>query len=113
MPYISEPPREAIDPHIPSLSENIHTVGDLNYAVTRLALRLLIAQGLHYSDIAAIVGTLHLAADEMGRRLIAEYEDLKIEENGDVEEYATLLQQIGVQRRNNYRHAPDTVQPHG
>lgn len=113
MPYISQTVREAIDPHLPSLSENIHSVGDLNYVITRLALRLLEQQGVHYDNISNITGTLRLAADEMIRRLVGQYEDSKIEENGDVPEYADLLLKLNTKRRRDNYHAPDTAQPHG
>lgn len=113
MPYISQTSREAIDPHIQSLSENIHTVGDLNYVITRLALRHLEAWGVHYDNIAGVIGTLSLVAAEMRRRLIGEYEDQKIEENGDVPEYATMLLALNTHRRRSNYHAPDVAQPHG
>jgi hypothetical protein len=113
MPYISQTARENIDPHVQPLSENIHTAGDLNYAITRLALRFLQDRGLSYSDIAETIGTLHLAAAEMERRLVSEYEDFKVEQHGDVPEYASLLLALRLERRKAYDHAPDAAQPHG
>lgn len=113
MPYISQTSREHIDPHVQPLSENIHTAGDLNYVITRLALRFLQDRGLSYSDIAETIGTLHLAASEMERRLIGEYEDFKLEQSGDVPEYAALLLALRLDRRKAYDHAPDAAQPHG
>jgi|HubBroStandDraft_1064217.scaffolds.fasta_scaffold724407_1 hypothetical protein len=113
MPYVSQTAREHIDPHVTPLSENIHTAGDLNYAITRLALQFLQSRGLNYSDIAETIGTLHLAASEMERRLVSEYEDSKIEQHGDVPEYASLLLALRLERRKAYDHAPDVAQPHG
>lgn len=113
MPYISQVAREHIDPHVAPLSENIHTAGDLNYAITRLALRFLAERELNYSDISEVIGTLHLAADEMVRRLIGEYENHKIEQHGDVPEYAQLLLKLSTERKSSYDHAVDTAQPHG
>lgn len=113
MPYISPAVREVIDPHIQPLSENIRTAGDLNYAVTRLALQFLEGRGLGYGNISEVIGTLHLVASEMERRLISEFEDRKIEENGDVLEYANMLLRLSIERRNNFNHAPDVAQPHG
>jgi hypothetical protein len=111
--YISQTSREHIEPHLQSLSENIHTTGDLNYAVTRLSLRLLELQGIRYDNIAGIIGTLRLVADEMVRRLVVEFLDLRVEENGDLPEYADILLRLRTEgRRSNY-HAPDVAQPHG
>lgn len=113
MPYISEAAREAIDPHVPSLSENIHSVGDLNYVITRLALRLLEGQGVNYDNLSNITGTIRLSADEIVRRFISQYEDSKIESNGDVPEYAKLLLALNTKRRSSMDHAPDNAQAHG
>jgi hypothetical protein len=115
MPYVApEPDREEIDPHLTEeLFRSIGSVGDLNYVITRLALRLLICQGVSYGNIAGIVGTLNLVPDEMKRRFIGDYEDMKIEENGDVPEYALILQHLREKRQRSYDHAPDTFQPHG
>ena len=78
MPYISQHAREHIDPHVAPLSENIHTAGDLNYVITRFALRFLADRGLSITATSAeIIGTLHLAASEMVRRFIGEYEELQ------------------------------------
>jgi hypothetical protein len=113
MPYISEVAREHIDPHVQPLAENIHTAGDLNYAITRLALQFLTMRGVNYSDIAEVVGTFHLAAGEMERRLVSIYEDFKLEQHGDVPEYAALILALRLERRANYDHAADSAQPHG
>ena len=89
--HLSTESREAIDPHVQGLSDNINTTGDLNYVITRLALRLLEAKGVHYDNMSNVIGTLHCAAAEMIRRFISPYEDTKIEQNGDVPEYADML----------------------
>ena len=90
MPYISKYVREAIDPHIDPLSENIRTVGDLNYVITRLAMQYLQGVGISYGNIAGVIGTIRLTADELIRRVVNPYEDKKINENGDVAEYESL-----------------------
>ena len=87
MPYIKPTDRDRLDCHIYHLGSEIETVGELNYAVTRLALCLLKRLGLNYSNISNIVGTLALVPVEIGRRLVSRYEDKKIAESGDVPEY--------------------------
>jgi hypothetical protein len=87
MPYVTAEARVRLDNAIRLLSYDIATMGELNYVVTRLALRLLARLGVRYENIAGIVGTLHLVVLEMQRRFIGVYEDKKIAENGDVPEY--------------------------
>ena len=58
--------------------------GELNYALTRLAQRYLEAKGLRYSTLNEIMGVFTCAAQEFYRRWAIPYEDLKIQENGDV-----------------------------
>lgn len=88
MPYIKHANREPLDYLINSLAEKIYNVGELNYAVTRLALRLLKRQGLSYTNIAGIIGTLHLIPLELQDRLLRHYENEKCQANGDLPELA-------------------------
>lgn len=88
MPYIKQERRP--DHLIDNLAGAIDNVGDLNYAITRLSLSLLIQQGLTYENVSNIIGTLHAVPNEMYRRFIARYEDKKASENGDVLEYSKL-----------------------
>jgi len=115
MPYIApDPNRKEIDPNLTQeLFNSIDNVGDLNYVVTRLALRLLMRQGVCYENLAGVVGTLILVPDEIKRRFLGDYEDLKIEENGDVPEFVELLQFLREKRQRSYDHAADTTQAHG
>lgn len=115
MPYIKPiPNREAIDPNIPALSEQIKDVGDLNYAITRLALRFILDQGLNYTDLNATMGVALCALLEVYRRVGVKYEDLKIFQNGDVPEYAELDEMIrSMQRQLPTVHVPDNDQAHG
>jgi len=87
MPYIKSERRPVLDTHINALVRCIRDIGELNYCITRLALRFLTYVGLNYANLAGVVGTLHLISTEMERRVINPYEDKKIAENGDVPEY--------------------------
>lgn len=115
MPYVKPVPnREAIDPHIQPLSENINDVGDLNYAMTRLALRFILAKGLNYEQINATMGVFLAAVLEMYRRVGVPYEKLKIFQNGDVPEYTELNGLIRMKQRVlPSQHAADETQVHG
>jgi len=79
MPYIKSEQRQKLDDG--ALPED---AGELNYAMTRLVHRYLEAKGLRYSTLNEIMGVFACAAQEFYRRWAIPYEDLKIQENGDV-----------------------------
>ena len=87
MPYIKDKDRKRLQPGIDLLTDEIRTVGELNYTVTRLALRFLNHLGVNYSNISNVIGTLTLIPAEISRRIVHPYEDTKIVQNGDVEEF--------------------------
>ena len=84
MPYIKQEKRKPIDAQINFLEHLIPTSGELNYTITKLCLAYIEQRGLCYGTINDIVGVLECAKMEFNRRLIANYEDTKIKENGDV-----------------------------
>jgi hypothetical protein len=94
MPYIRPENRGEIDLHIQPLSEQIKDVGDLNYAVTRLAAKYLLSKGLRYEQINAVAGVLQKVAAEFDDRVTRPYEDLKIRQNSDIPEYRTIAAMI-------------------
>lgn len=55
--------------------------GELNYVITRM---LKESYPLRYFNLNRAVGVLECAKLEFYRRVVAPYEDTKIEENGDV-----------------------------
>jgi len=83
MPYIKKERRQELDPFIAALSSKIEekNVGELNYVFTKI---LLAMKPKKYEDYNALVGVLESCKLEFYRRGAAEYEDVKIEENGDV-----------------------------
>jgi hypothetical protein len=107
MPYIPPQPRQSLDPLIDQLAATIVNesgwmgqeaalAGLLNYACTRLALKIIRLRfgRLRYWLIALVTGTFKNIADEFYRRLAAPYEDRQIEINGDVDLYAEFLKEI-------------------
>lgn len=79
MPYISEAARAQFEPLVIPQDP-----GQLNYAITALALAYLKDQGKTYATINDIVGALECCKLEFYRRLVAPHEDTKIKANGDV-----------------------------
>lgn len=75
MPYIAQARRHA------DLKPS--NAGELNYAFTVLALEYWRERG-NYQAINDIVGALEGAKAEFQRRVVADYENTKIAQNGDV-----------------------------
>lgn len=81
MPYIDEK-RKA---ELKSLGAfDARSSGELNYLVTELIKEYITIRGLRYATINDVVGALEGAKMEFYRRIAAPYEDLKIQQNGDV-----------------------------
>ncbi len=81
MPYIHEGDRLSLD--INKIVAPPVSSGGLNYLITKMIVAFL-GTDPHYADFNAAIGALECAKLELYRRLIGPYEDLKIEENGDV-----------------------------
>jgi hypothetical protein len=90
MPYIKSEDRykyreilEMIDDI--SLRRNIlNSAGDLNYLITKIIHKYMAINGKKYQTMNDIVGALESAKAEFQRRVVSPYEDLKIDENGDL-----------------------------
>jgi len=78
MPYITQGRRVSLD-----AGDSPETVGELNYAITKLVLEYLPASP-SYSNYNSVVGVLESAKLEFYRRSVSAYEDNKVKENGDV-----------------------------
>lgn len=96
MPYIEPGRRESNNPlrlstTIPTgytvklnRSIAIDDVGELNFAITMLINEYVKRRPLRYAVLNDVVGVLASAQAEFQRRIVAPYEDQKIQENGDV-----------------------------
>ena len=80
MPYISQAAREELD----SEKRPPETSGELNYVITTKLIEYVLANGYRYSIFNDVLGALEGAKEEFYSRVVAEYEDRKIEQNGDV-----------------------------
>jgi hypothetical protein len=93
MPYISEDRRKSLDSHIEGLQKALFqlggTTGDLNYTITRLVGATFLNE-TRYHTIARVTGVLMNVSQEFYRRLGIPYENLAIEKNGDVPEFARI-----------------------
>lgn len=78
MPYLKQKDRDVLTTRAPI------TAGELNYCITLMITEYVRNKGLSYQTINDIVGALDGAKVEFQRRVVAPYEDIKIQENGDV-----------------------------
>jgi len=83
MPYVTQEKREELDQIVTNMAEvyKIKADGDLNYVLYALAKRYIKPS---YNSYKNYIGELRQCATEIERRLLADYEDLKIKENGDI-----------------------------
>lgn len=79
MPYIDPKRREIID-----RGGKPASIGELTYVFTKTAEEYRKTHGDRFNTFAMIMGAFLCAILEFYRRVIAPYEDNKIEENGDV-----------------------------
>lgn len=81
MPYIKQERRTDFD-----LLDTIHpkNPGELNYVITKLVIKYFEHNGANYQAINDVLGAAQGACLEFYRRKAAPYEDVKIQENGDV-----------------------------
>lgn len=94
MPYTKQERRQLLDNHARRVADDLHFMGDeqgdLNYFYTRVGVHLLAKQGMGYTTASHIRAAMDDASAEWYRRVMADYEDLKCEENGDVYDHEVL-----------------------
>ncbi|MFA5599147.1 MAG: hypothetical protein WDA06_00985 [Phenylobacterium sp.] len=89
MPYIKEERKNELDVNkeinsiAKSLKDNNWGTGDFNYVISRIAW-LLVKDNISYKTLSKARAAMNDASIEFYRRLMADYEDKKAEENGDV-----------------------------
>ena len=82
MPYIKQDRRVFCDEVVDEMAgQNIVADGDLNYILYKYCKNHIKPS---YNNYKNFCGELRQCATEIERRLLAPYEDLKINENGDV-----------------------------
>ena len=88
MPYIIPERRPALQPKPFEVAES---AGELNYQISCLLNDYIVHHGLSYNRTKDCTAACFDAAIEFSRRVVAPYENLKIEENGDVYDGALEL----------------------
>lgn len=95
MPYTKQKDRHHIDIEIENLLSFILSKGDLNYTICELVGRLILgSRKISYTTMSEWIDGVHDAETELRRRLLEPYEDLKIEQNGDVASFIEILSKM-------------------
>lgn len=87
MPYIKGEKRVEIDAIIGPVKyyiSNYPKPGELNYIITSLIQAYYSVWSRGYADYNEVIGVLECVKQEFYRRVVAEYEEVKRKENGDV-----------------------------
>lgn len=88
MPYICQTERDVFKPFLDELGTVVKkrglSNGDLNYLMTMLSQLYIKQHGSSYNTLSDVIKALECAKLEFYARLMRPYEDLKIEQNGDV-----------------------------
>jgi len=79
MPYIQQSRREEITD-----SSLVETAGELNWLLTILINDYINKHGKSYQTLNEVVGVLECAKLELYRRVVSPYEEIKMQQNGDV-----------------------------
>jgi hypothetical protein len=85
MPYIKPEDRAKFEEnHLYGAGLNCSTAGELNYCISQIIAGYISNKGKNYQHMNDALGALHAAGLEFNRRIVAPYEDTKIQENGDI-----------------------------
>lgn len=85
MPYIEQDRRKVFEDSIQKLHRIILHPGELNYCITKLCDNF-IGDDICYKNLNAVIGVLECAKNEYYRKVVAPYENLKCDANGEVYE---------------------------
>lgn len=84
MPYIKQEDRDRVLDLFQDGLEGPRTAGELNWLMTIISHEYWSSHGQNYQAFNDIIGAFEGCKLELYRRRVAPYEDVKIEENGDV-----------------------------
>lgn len=84
MPYITPDRREVFDKNLNELARDVQNEGELNYCIYKLSRLIIDRIGQSYSNLSMCSSAMEHAKLEWYRKILAPYEDEKIQENGDI-----------------------------
>jgi len=85
MPYIRLAGRNRLNNGLHAMLQYMPAdAGELNYVLTRICDTFINTKGKNYQNLNEVIGAIECMKQELYRRVIAPYENTKIDENGDV-----------------------------
>lgn len=85
MPYIQQKDREKFKEILEIINKiPIESEGNLNYLITNLCLKFIRENKISYSRLNSVIGVLNCVELEFYRKVILNYEEQKIIQNGDI-----------------------------
>jgi hypothetical protein len=101
MPYIAKDRRVHFDQQVDAIIGALDLMewneGDLNYILSRILGAAFEAE-MRYHTSPRVRGVLHDVCEEFYHRIIRKYEDIAIAKNGDIPEYARLVEALTLMR---------------
>ena len=88
MPYIQQKIRKKYQEVLDYLNHfvKINCPGELNYILFKIILQYIKSRKECYHTYNDVIGVLECIKQELYRRFVSKYEDLKIKQNGDIVE---------------------------
>jgi len=84
MPYIKQDRREVFKNELERLVKQIENKGELTYCIYKLGVDYLKYRKMCYQNISDVCASMKDSEHEVRRRILDNYEDKKIKENGDI-----------------------------
>lgn len=84
MPYIKPDRRRIIEELLEIVGSSLEEKGELTYCIYKLGIEYLKHHRKNYQNISDCIGAMNDSAEEFRRRKLFEYEDKKIDRNGDI-----------------------------
>jgi len=85
MPYITQERRDELEfLQFRKVGEHLKSGGELTYVIYQIIMDYLISEPVKFERLCICLGALQAAKMEFYRRIVSNYEDIKIKENGDI-----------------------------
>lgn len=84
MPYIKQEKRRDLENYLEEVGEQLEVKGELTYCIYKLGLEYLKRHELNYQNISDVCAAMRDSECEFRRRILDNYENSKIKENGDI-----------------------------
>lgn len=84
MPYINQRDRDFFEPSLDEIVDSIQDPGDVCFCIYYILQKVCKKDSTRFKTISSLIGEVECAKMEFYRRIVAPYEDIKINENGDV-----------------------------